>query len=216
MTANPYTPGTVIDELALFPLAQVVFFPETVLPLHVFEARYRSMTERVLAGSKQMAVVLVTHPRRVDSNGHPPIANIATVGEIVRHQLLPDGRYNLVLEGKARVLLEELPFEPPFRRARAVVLGPARTSVPDMDVAALVSAATRFSSRVRASARVDLQLPPTFQPGLLADACANSLIIEPVERQRILETLDVAERVRLCCEMLAVQDALLIRGAPMH
>lgn len=216
MSSGPYTPGSVIEELALFPLPQVVFFPETLLPLHVFEARYRSMTERVLAGSKQMAVVLVTHPRRLDGNGHPPIASVATVGEVVRQQRLPDGRYNLVLEGKARVLLEELDFVPPFRRARAVVLGPTKTTVSDGDVAALISAATRFSSRVHASSRTELQLPATHAPGPLADACASSLVIEPIERQRVLETLDVAERVRLCCELLAVQDALLIRGAPMH
>jgi len=216
MTSS-YAPGTVIEELALFPLPQVVFFPQTLLPLHVFESRYRSMTERVLAGTKQLAVVLITEPRRVDAQGHPPIAKVATVGEVVKSTQLSDGRYNVVLEGRARVALEELPFEPPFRRARAVVLAPTETAVPDTDVAALVSAATRFSSRVRDRKRQELQLPATYQPGPLADACAASLVIEAEERQRVLETLNIAERVRLCCELLAVQDALLVRGsAALH
>jgi Lon protease-like protein len=168
--STSYAPGTVIEDLALFPLPQVVFFPHTLLPLHVFEPRYRTMTERVLAGTKQLAVVLITEPRRIDAQGHPPIAKIATVGEVVRSNRLADGRYNLALEGKARVTLEELPFEPPFRRARAVVLGPTDTTVPDTDVAALVSAATRFSSRVRSGGKPELQLPATYQPGPLADA----------------------------------------------
>lgn len=216
MNAHAYAPGTILDEVPLFPLPQVVFFPQTMLPLHVFEPRYRLMTERALAGDKRLAVVLVTQPRRVDQHGHPPIAEVATVGEIVRHQKLSDGRYDIVLEGKARVLLQELPFHPPYRRARGIVLGPTDTHVSDNDIAALVSAATRFTARVGGGGRSDLALPPTYQPGLLADACASSLVIEPSERQRVLETLDIAARVRLCCELLAVQDALLVRHSAVH
>jgi Lon protease-like protein len=211
-----YAPGTVIEELALFPLPNVVFFPGTSLPLHVFEPRYRLMTERVLAGSMQMSAVWITDPRRVDERGHPPIAHISSIGEITKHQPLPDGRYNLVLSGKARVKLEELPFVPPYRRARAVVLGSTDTRIPDSDIAALVSIATRFAGRVRMSGPLDFALPPTHEPGLLADACANALIIDPGERQRVLETLDIPDRLRLCSELLAVQEVLLARSVAIH
>jgi ATP-dependent Lon protease len=211
-----YAPGTVIDEVSLFPLPNVVFFPGTVLPLHVFEPRYRLMTERALAGNKQICVVWIRDRRRVDEHGHPPICQVACVGEIIKHQALPDGRHNIVLSGKARVALEELPFTPPYRRARARVLGSTDARISDTDIAALISIATRFAARVRMSGPLEFTLPPTYEPGLLADACANALVIDPGERQRVLETLDIPERLCLTSELLAVQEALLARSVGLH
>jgi ATP-dependent Lon protease len=214
--SESYAPGTVIERLALFPLSEVVFFPGTLLPLHVFEPRYRQMTEEVLAGSKQMCVVLVTDVRRVDERGHPPIASIAGVGEIIRHQKLADGRHNIVLAGRARVRLDEIPFDPPYRRARAEVIAPVETPVAESDITALVSIATRFATQVESAGHIDFTLPPTRDPGMIADACVNALVIDPSERQRVLETLDIGARVRLASELLAVQQALLARGSALH
>src|SRR5687768_14009664 len=115
MSHHNYEPGTVIEELALFPLPAAVLFPGMLLPLHIFELRYRAMTEHVLANSKQMAVVLITSGPS-DAHGQPSIARVAGVGEIVQHQALSDGRYNIVLSGMARVELHEHPFVGPFRR----------------------------------------------------------------------------------------------------
>jgi ATP-dependent Lon protease len=117
---SDYEPGSVIEELPLFPLPKVVFFPGALLPLHVFEPRYRVMTERALETTRQLAVVMITN-NEMDENGHPQIASIAGVGEIVHHVPLDDGRHQIVLLGRARVQLEELPFEPPYRRARYVL-----------------------------------------------------------------------------------------------
>jgi Lon protease-like protein len=216
MTGRGFEPGTVIEELAVFPLPQCVLFPGTVLPLHIFEPRYRKMATDVLATSRQLSVAFVADPRRVDERGHPQLALTSGIGEVVRHQERSDGRHNIVLLGRARVQLEELPFRPPYRRARATVLGSDGARVPDSDIAALVSIATRFAGRVRSHGRLDFNLPPTYEPGLLADACASALVIEASERQHVLETLDVAKRVRLASELLAVQEALLARGVAVH
>ena len=209
-----YVPGQTIEELALFPLPGVVFFPGTLLPLHVFEPRYRQMTLDVLAGPRRMAVVLIPNAERSDALGQPEIASVAGIGGIVQHRPLPDGRHDIVLAGHARVSLEELPFEPPYRRARATVLEERVVSVPDEDLAALVSTATRFATLLRQrDARFDYALPATLDPGLLVDACAHSLVIEADERQRLLEMLDARERVQKCCEILAVQELLMQKGA---
>lgn len=209
-----YAPGQVLEELALFPLPGVVFFPGTLLPLHVFEPRYRRMTLDVLAGSRKMAVVSIPDASRSDPAGQPEIARVAGMGAIVQHRPLPDGRHDIVLAGHARVALEELPFEPPYRRARATVLEERRSSVPDAEIAALVSTATRFAALLRErEPRFDRALPATLDPGQLVDTCANAFVIEPDERQRLLETLDVRERVQKCCELIAVQELLLRKGA---
>ncbi len=192
-----WQPGDVIESLALFPLPGVVFFPGTLLPLHVFETRYRKLTLDVLAGSRQMAVVSIPDPSQTDDLGQPQIAAVAGVGEIVRHDPLPDGRHNIVLLGRARVRLEELPFVPPYRRARATVLASGNRRISDIDLAALSSTATRFAGMLRRrDAAFEFSLPATRDAGALTDAIAHALVIEPSERQRLLETLDPVERVR--------------------
>jgi Lon protease-like protein len=197
----------VVEPLALFPLPGVVFFPGTLLPLHVFETRYRKMTLDVLAGSRCMAVVSILDPPESDDLGQPKIASIAGAGEIVRHDPLPDGRHNIVLMGRARVRLEELAFEPPYRRARATVLESGNGRISDIDLAALSSTATRFAGMLRRrDTSFDFSLPPTRDASALTDAIANALVIEPSERQRLLETLNPVERARRCAEMLAVQE----------
>jgi Lon protease-like protein len=187
-----------LDDLPLFPLPRLVFYPHTMLPLHVFEPRYRKMLADCLESHGAMAVV------RLMDEEH--IASIAGVGIIVHHEELPDGRSNMVLEGVARVRLEELPFCPPYRRARATLLHAVRTPVRAEDHTALVAAATDVVREVR---RRDpgfaFDLPTERAAGVLADVCAAHLIVDADVRQRLLEELDDAARVRAVIEELAVQ-----------
>ena len=187
-----------LDELPIFPLPRLVFFPNTMLPLHVFESRYRKMLADCLETHGAMAVVRLEPKDK--------IARVAGAGIVVHHEKLPDGRSNLVLAGSARVELEELPFLPPYRRARARVLEPVHTHVPEKDHAALVAAATDFVREVRRhDSEFSFELPQSRGPGILADVCAAHLIVDADVRQRLLEELDDAARVRVVIEELAAQ-----------
>jgi len=187
-----------LDELPIFPLPRLVFFPNTMLPLHVFESRYRKMLADCLETHGAMAVVRLGPKDK--------IARVAGAGIVVHHETLPDGRSNLVLAGSARVELEELPFLPPYRRARARVLEPVHTHVPEKDHAALVAAATDFVREVRRhDSDFSFELPQSRGPGVLADVCAAHLIVDADVRQRLLEELDDAARVRVVIEELAAQ-----------
>lgn len=200
-------------ELPLFPLQQVVLFPGARLPLHVFEPRYRKLLADCLGSHRTMAVVLVPSLHPVDRHGHPPIAPVAGAGFVVEHQALPDGRSNILLAGKARVALEELPFDPPYRRARATLLHDVPTEVSSADFSALAQTATAFAHEVRKrEPRFSFHLPTGATPGELADACAQHLVIDADARQRALETLDVRERVQLVTHELVSQTAALSEG----
>jgi ATP-dependent Lon protease len=214
MDEGCYAPGSVIDELALFPLPQIVLFPGALLPLHVFEARYRAMTADILAGSRRLSVVMLNSSEPLDEHGHPPIAKVAGVGEVIEHETLADGRYNILVQGKARVLLEELPFQPPYRRARATLPPAGNSAVSESDLAALVSAATRLIAWLhRNQPSIELEVPSLTDPGAAADLLAQQLVASAEDRQGVLECLDVRERVRRCAELLAVQEALYARGS---
>ncbi len=198
-----------LDELPLFPLPAVLF-PGALMPLHVFEPRYRAMVKDSLATHGALAVVFVTDPAAVDEHGHPHIAEVAGAGLIVDHAELPNGRYNILVEGRARVRLEELPFVPPYRRARARVIQPPAIEVTPADAAALRAAAMAFAIRVRErEPRFELSLPRDISGDALADLCAHHLILDGRERQGLLELEDPEERARRTTEILVVQRLAL-------
>lgn len=71
-----------LKDLPLFPLPQTVFFPNTLLPLHVFEPRYRAMTHFCIRHSWPMAVVLIEPGHENAQPGDPPVARAAEIAEI--------------------------------------------------------------------------------------------------------------------------------------
>jgi ATP-dependent Lon protease len=199
-----------LASLPLFPLSTVLF-PGALLPLHVFEPRYRAMIRDVLDGHGALAVVLVTDGERRDEHGHPQIARVAGAGVIVDHVELPSGRFNVLVRGRARVSLAELPFrDKPYRRAAATVLDAPQGEVPSTDLASLISAATAFAARVRErEPDFELPLPKDAPAGAIADLCAHHLVLDARQRQAILEMLDPRDRVRRVAEVLALQRLAL-------
>src|SRR5579862_8599675 len=105
---SSYNLEKALAELPIFPLPRLVFFPNTMLPLHVFEPRYRKMLADCLETHGAMAVVRMDPTTSRAGRGPDRIAKVAGTGIIVHHEQLPDGRSNLVLAGSARVALEEL------------------------------------------------------------------------------------------------------------
>jgi ATP-dependent Lon protease len=203
-----------LEALPLFPLPQTVLFPGALLPLHVFEPRYRAMVKDILETHRALSVVLITDPRKLDEHGHPEIAHVAGAGVIVDHMELSGGRYNILVRGRARVRLRELPFVPPYRRAAAIVVESPPADVSQGELSALVSTATSFASLVHERDRTfDVPLPKNAAPAQLADLCAQSLVLDARERQAILEMEDIQARVRRVTELLAVQT-LTLSGEP--
>ncbi len=86
----------------LFPLPNVVLFPRAVLPLHIFEERYKAMTADALAGDGVIAMALLRPGWEKCYYAAPAIEPVVCVGKILTHEKLPDGKYNFLLQGIAR------------------------------------------------------------------------------------------------------------------
>src|SRR5258708_33874675 len=101
-------PAGSLSAVPLFPLPHVVLFPRAVLPLHIFEGRYKAMTADVLAGNRMIAMALLKPGWEKDYYQAPAIEPVVCVGEILSWEQLPDGKYNFLLQGRtrARVLSE--------------------------------------------------------------------------------------------------------------
>ncbi len=99
-----------VRELPLFPLPDVVLFPQEVLPLHIFESRYRIMLQTVLESDSRFGVV------RWDPNAKT-MANVGCCAEIIKHHTSEDGRSNIITIGQQRFRVLEVTREAPFLSA---------------------------------------------------------------------------------------------------
>ena len=204
-----FEPGSVLDEIAVFPLPQVVLFPGALMPLHIFEPRYRAMTRDVLGSTRKLCVAQIPEDHRIDENGQPEVAGVVGVGEIVKCDALPDGRFNILIEGKARARIAELPFRRPYRRAKLTILDTCDDCADDALVRALVATATTVAGAVRqCHPAFQFNLPEGGDAAAIVDACAHYLVMDGSERQKLLETLNVDERIHKCLEALVAQQAL--------
>lgn len=181
----------------MFPLPGAFLFPGQLLPLHIFEPRYRAMIAASLDGPGRIALATIPDGER-ETDGHPPaVLEVAGLGEIVRHEKLPDGRYLVWLLGLMRVRLEEVPSEHPYRMARCLPFAEIQPTVAD---------ARRLRRRLRAATtarlREQLTLPEETPTGLLADllvqtlgaptALVSELFAEPSITERAERALRVA------------------------
>jgi ATP-dependent Lon protease len=198
-----------LGDLPVFPLPQAVLFPRGLVPLHIFEPRYRSMVAYCMASHHGMVLARLSDDAALDEEGRPRFEPIAGLGLIVQHQLLPGGRSNIVLQGKARVAIEERPSGDPFRRVRATVLRDEGLEVTESDRRALVALASLCASEIRERADLEFTVPPDAAPDALADLCAQYLLLDADVRQAILGERDVATRVRRVISALAVQRQAL-------
>src|SRR5688572_21127051 len=109
-----------LSAVALFPLPNVVLFPRAILPLHIFEERYKAMTADVLKGDRRIAMALLKPGWEKSYYSRAAIDPVVCVGQILQHEKLPDGTYNFLLQGitRARVIEEEPTGERMYRVAR--------------------------------------------------------------------------------------------------
>jgi uncharacterized protein len=107
----------VIDLLPIFPLPNVVLFPNVFLPLHIFEARYREMVADALASDRLIGMVLLRPGWERDYEGRPPVYPIGCSGVITHVERLADGRYNIVLRGLERFRIAGEEDGKAYRRA---------------------------------------------------------------------------------------------------
>jgi len=102
------------NEIAIFPLSNAIFFPNTVLPLNIFEPRYKKMTEDALANNKLIGMV---QTKNYNNTVKPEVFNVGCLGKIENHSKTVDGRYLINLTGLIRFkILNEIETNLPYRK----------------------------------------------------------------------------------------------------
>jgi uncharacterized protein len=192
--------------IPVFPLPDVVFFPKTVLPLHVFETRYRIMVKDALASDARLAVALLQPGWEKGYAGAPAYHPVATIGRMEEIESTADGRYYFRLVGEARVRLGAIERDKPYRLARAVVIRESAVDEDDasirrakLDMLASQGCLLRELSRGDYSGLIlDERVP--FE-AVVNGVCA-SLPAEAALKQSLLELDDLLERHRRASALL--------------
>ncbi len=213
-----------IDSLPLFPLSDVVLLPEVSIPLRIFEPRYRQMTRDVLAGSHQIGMVTVRPDRVREMAGDPPIFDVGCLGRVAHAEEEPDGLFQIVLLGVSRFrIVEEDPrgADRLYRCARVELLSddPPQASEDIVRLEnrrdELMTLLERLVSRVDANGARELATSAfeRLEPAHLINALTQSIALQPVERQQLLEANSILHRFEIMCDLLCFRLAEVTGGA---
>ena len=191
--------------IPLFPLPNVVLFPQVFLPLHIFEPRYREMVADALAGDRIIGMALLRPGWEGDYEGRPPVYPIGCAGLISNAERLTDGRFNIVLRGleKFRVVAED-----GSRSYRVATVEPIPETSGESDRDELRAARGRLQALLvpQPSGRgVDTKMPPSMADEDLINALAQYLDLEPLEKQALLEREGLLARCRSLIELLEMK-----------
>ena len=193
--------------IPIFPLPNVVLFPNVFLPLHIFEPRYRQMIAESLAGDRIIGMVLLRHGYEASYEGSPPIYEIGCSGLITHVETLEDGRYNLVLRGleKFSISSEELPVV--GRLYRSAVIMPINETAVDSERDALRQERKKLQTLLtkEVTGSVEGRLPEAMPDEDLVNALAQYLEFDPMEKLALLERQGPLARCRSIIELLEMR-----------
>ena len=200
-------PGTLIEQLPLFPLPDIVFFPNTLLPLQVFEPRYLTMLTDVLAGDGLIGIVQLAPGWEASYYGAPEVHQVLGVGRVVHHQTSPDERLNILLKGLARATIdEEIRTQLAYRVVRARVVAPSAGggTAAARQVATVRHLFAALLSNVDGldPAQAEVLFSPETEPAVVVDAIAAALPLPSREKQSLLEEPSLAARAEHLAELL--------------
>lgn len=205
------TPKPNFDErqVRLFPLDGVVLLPHGLLPLHIFEPRYRQMSADALDSDREVTMILPAASESLLGLSEPvPLDTVACIGAIHQEQQLPDGRYLYWLCGKWRVrLVEEVAVDSLYRQARVVPIldywSPQLQTRRELQRAEITSLLRRLlPEESEAVDKFFLLIDEPSDAGTFADLVGYAAPVSLEIKRRLLESGDVDERLEILAASL--------------
>ncbi len=187
------------DRVPVMPLPGAVLFPHALLPLYIFEARYRQMLDHALHRHRMLCVTLIK-PSCPEWRAPEDFFHLATVGLIRACVGRGDGTSNLILQGLQRVRFTDFKQEAPFPVAKIDIVESSDATT--VETEALAEKVLELYSKLKQDgrklpAKVDRYLSQVRDLEMLADLVASTFVSDPLRRQRLLEEASLNQRLRL-------------------
>lgn len=197
----------------MFPLGTVLF-PTMVLPLHVFEERYRALVRDCLAGEREFGVVLIERGSEV--GGGDVRSDVGTMARIVEVEEYPDGRFGLVSVGRRRVVVDRWLDDDPYPRAEVRDWPDPEPAADDGErvEAALEAMLVPFRRALALQGELgETSVPATIElaedPGTASFQAGAVGPIGPLDQRRVLATEGVVDRLELLTGLFAEEAEVL-------
>ncbi len=193
----------------VMPLPGALLFPHALLPLHIFELRYREMLRHALRHHRMFCVALLK-PRRLEWESPADFFHIAGIGLIRACVERSDGTSDLILQGLGRVAFKGFEQETPFPIARIDSI--ESESVRSVETEALAAKVLELYHNLKGDGlrqlppKVDRYLADLADPEMLADLIASTFVTDPLRRQRVLEERSINHRLRLVIRYLREEN----------
>ena len=202
------------DIVPIFPLPTVVFFPQTYLPLHIFEPRYREMIEETSIHGQCIGMALLKDGWEDQYEGEPPIYPMGCVGRIISSHTLSDGRYNIVLQGLQRCTYQEQTVMTNYRQARITQhVSEASPSLTSDIRRHLEQTAQEYLASKKAKELCDIISSATLTDQILVHNLSAGLDLSPCEKQFLLESDNLSQQARRLIDFIRFKLAdLQIQG----
>ena len=182
-------------EIPIFPLSNAIFFPKTLLPLNIFEPRYKQMTEHAVDGNKLIG--MVQSNKNIDNEGKPEVYNVGCVGYIEYHSSTPDGRYLINLKGISRFKIKkEINTNNLYRKFLVDYSDFAsdftKQAVNEINTIELIKKTRKLFEQYQLS--TDWKIVEKVEPEQLINSLSMICPFTVSEKQRLLETKDIIDR----------------------
>ena len=200
---NNVTPFPIPARIPVFPLPNVVLFPKTYLPLHIFEPRYRAMVSDAAMSGQCIGMVLLKDGWETDYYGHPPVFSMGCVGRLASVQTLADGRSNILLQGLERFGIEREWYDKTYREATISVT--VRSTESSLDPTVRQRLFTILESYLRSRDEV-----PAWQElfreevsdEIFVNTLSTYLDCTPLEKQFLLEADSLHQQARRLSDLI--------------
>ncbi len=195
------------DTIPIFPLPNVVLFPDTYLPLHIFEPRYQDMVADTLKQEACIGMTLLKEGQEHDAYGNPTVCSLGCVGRITTFRPLGDGRSDLILQGLSRYTIEGELLGTNYRRAKITVPArhPFQTIGEDAVRSTLTELAVRYLQARQAREVCVFITNDSLSETVLVNSLSSCLDFTPIEKQFLLESESLYQQTRRLIDLLRLR-----------
>ena len=200
--------------ISLFPLPSSVFYPKTVLPLHIFEPRYRDMVAHSIDTGQWIGMVLLESGYEEEYFDNPVIKSIGCAGSLEKWDLQDDGKYNIVLRGQSRFRIIREVGDYLFREAEVEILPAVNDrnyTENDPEISQLMNSYQKFTQLLpdENPQNVELELSESDTLGEVVDLLAYLFELPLDQQQQLIEESDVLKRHRTLMAHLQLKISIV-------
>ena len=215
---NSDRPPTSLKTISLFPLPNSVFYPGTVLPLHIFEERYRKMIDDAIDSGQWIGMVLLKPGYEEEYNGSPDIHPVGCAGSLDHWAQHDDGKYDIVLRGQSRFRIVREVGDTLYRQAEVELLNSVndQTIGPSADLyKQLIGKFHAFTSQLplENAQRVEIDVQDCKTLSEMVDRVAYFFDQPLNDRQHFLEELDVMKRYQQVHDLIDLKQRIVQQSA---